>query len=57
MADQDTVSFKKLLKETHFLTQISIFAFSKMPQKNIKTTYEKGYYWTELLHLFPRFRS
>ena len=57
MADQDTVSFKKLLKETHFLTQISIFAFSKMAQKNIKTTYEKGYYWTELLHLFPRFRS
>ena len=36
MADQDTVSFKKLLKKTHFLTQISFFAFSKMAQKRLK---------------------
>ena len=57
MADQDTVSFKKLLKKTHFLTQIlSFFAFSKMAQKKIKTT-KKDYYWIEILHFFSRFRS
>ena len=56
MADQDTVSFKKLLKKTHFLTQISFFAFSKMAQKKIKTT-KKDYHWIEILHFFPRFRS